>query len=779
MISPERGLRTYPHGEVEPKWQSAWETAALFHSEPSAQKPSWTVIELPPFANGTLHLGHVRNYTIGDVSARFRRMAGFNVLYTSGFDSFGLPNELAAEAAERHPKDLADEIIQQMRGQFVRLGLSHDTRRIIGNHDEGFYGWIQWVFLKLFELDLAYRVPGPVNWCPSCRITLADSLVTEGACWRCRGRVETRLVKCWLVRESSFANDMLDTLGRLEGWPDKIKKIHVEWIGRQRGVTVRLQGGVEGRPVELTVFVAHACLLPCARAVAVAPEHEILRELAAAGLLSEAEQAAVDQLIRTPSWAARNEKTASDSFASRVLTRIKLLEPTGGAALPLLVCGDLDVRHQHGAILLFPAHVRADAQRVAGLGLDEHPILASTSGTESPFDWQLSWLYVAGTPYAGQSAAEGDRLLTAELARLEVGAQATCFRLRDWNIARQRYWGPPIPIVHCGACGMVPVPENQLPVLLPLDVDFKAGGNPLETHPTFKQTNCPRCARPAQRDTDTLETYSSPWWYHWNCKGTRTESPFDQAEARLYMPVDLMVGGEDQARTCFFHVRMMARALHAAGVVEHTEPIDTLLAIGMVRMDGRKMSKTEGNTVDPSDMISRYGADALRFAVLAAAAPANDLNWHEDLVHNAHLFLTNVWDYARTPGLRECQQDWEAFVGLPPIGNPWLARPVAAAVTRVTRALEQHQYHQATLNLKKLFDRIRNTPGGSDGLSKGSVLADQAAAFNVFLRLLAPLCPHIAEELWAQLRGRQMIMQARWPGPVVARVVRNPVHSTV
>ncbi len=769
----------YPFTQFEPEWERRWEEACLFHSEPVVDRPNWVVIELPPFANGNLHLGHVRNYTMGDVCARFRRMAGFNVLYTSGFDSFGLPNELAAQEARRHPKDLAEEVMAKMRQQFVRLGLSHDTRRIIGNHDEGFYGWVQWVFLRLFELGLAYRRRGPVNWCTVCEITLADSLALGGECWRCGNPVETRWFEQWLVRESEFADDMLDGLNRLKHWPLKIKRIHADWIGRRAGAEVRF-ALKEFSGCALTAFVAHPSLLPSAALIGLAPDHPVLSELDRAGLIPPKVREALASVAQSARPAGDQARAAVQATAQDVvMLGLHAIHPLTDALVPLAVCAGLDLRSHDGVVVLFPAHLRADSKLAAIVGIRCEPILKSPTGALDPYEWDESWIYAdSAGPLAGRTTREGETYVLDELQRRNAGGPAVRYRLRDWNIARQRYWGPPIPIIHCPSCGAVAVPDDQLPVLLPLDIDLEPHGNPLDRHPAFAKTTCPKCAGPARRDTDTLETYCSPWWYHWNSKRTTTADPFDKEEARLYMPVNIMIGGEDQARTCFFHLRMMARALKRAGATEYDEPIQTLLAIGMVKMGGRKMSKTEGNTVDPAEAVDRYGADALRAAILGAAAPENDFNWSDTLVRQSHAFLNRVWQFhLRLAGQINFNTPTEELrIDSSYSLSRKLSHQVDTAISRTTEAMCGNSFHLVASNLALLFERIEAYE--QEALKRRKALDDRdrtalTAAFHIFLRMLTPLCPHISEEIWARLGAAGMIAQAPWPGALPSRPQRE------
>ncbi|HVE87025.1 MAG TPA: class I tRNA ligase family protein, partial [Myxococcales bacterium] len=713
----------YPFERFEPTWQERWEAEKLFQADRDERRPKWFIMELPPFANGKLHLGHVRNYVIADASARFRRMAGFNVMYTTGFDSFGLPNENAARDAGVHPRVLAEQCMEEMRRAFVRLGLSHDTRRIIAVHDPAYYKWVQWVFLRLVEAGLAFRKKAKVNWCATCATALADSLVDGGSCWRCGQPVEGRVTEQWFVREEGFADALLAGYANLDGWPETVKRIQVDWIGRREGVEARFEvAGMDGPGI--SVFLEEPALVPAVRFVAVGPGHPVLEDLRGRGLLSPEEAGALEDQERW-SLATREARRQSLNGGGAVLLRTRVRHPLDGAELPLLVLESLD--RYDGAAAGCPDRVQADRRIAEELGLPLH----------TPAD-------PPGT----------DEAVLAALAASGRGGKAVRYRLRDWNIARQRYWGTPVPIVHCSTCGAVPVKDEDLPVLLPEDVSLDAPGNPLEIHPTYAAASCPRCGAPARRDTDTLEAYSSPWWYHWNCRtlGLPGDNPFDPADTRYWMPVDLMVGGIDQSRTCFFHTRMVDRALKQMGHTLHDEPVTGLLAIGMVKRDGRKMSKSAGNLVDPDALARVYGVDALRMGVLGAAAPQNDMSWSDQGVKQAHDLLTGLWRF-----LTE-RREWLRLDGVVPEGRievepgtalrGKLAGWLGTGARRITSNLARNDLHLSVKNLTFLFERLvqferdaRARTGAMDPKDARAL----AVGAGALLRLLAPLAPHIAE----------------------------------
>jgi leucyl-tRNA synthetase len=766
--------QSLPFSEYEPFWQNRWEEARIFQTDPVPDKPNWVVIELPPFANGSLHLGHVRNYVMADVAARFRRMAGYNVLYTSGFDSYGLPNELAAREKGRHPQDLAEEVMDEMRRDFLRLGLSHDTRRIIGYHEPQYYRWVQWVFLKLYELGLAYKQEGLVNWCKSCALTLADSLVEQGNCWRCGNKVETRTMAQWLVNESAFADEMLEGLPKLKNWSEKIKKIHVGWIGRREGATARFSV-LEAAGTEFDVFTNQPALLPGAGFIALAPMHPLVTLLSEKNLIP-AEALREIQNFRESGLAIRPVVPGSVQSAELAPLRlgVSAVNPINGESLPVVISFALDLRSGNGVSVGFPAHIRADNALAQQLGIEPKQILkpaaADKNENKSPFDWDDSWLMLAPPELEGVPAREAASGIIKILEDKEKGKASVSYRLRDWNIARQRYWGPPVPIVFCASCGVLPVPEESLPVVLPYDVDFMGDGNPLEKSTEFVQTTCFKCGGAARRETDTLEAYSSPWWYHWNCKRMTTEDPFDKRETSWWHPVDLMIGGEDQARTCFFHIRMMARALKRAGVVEYDEPVDNLLAIGMVKTGGKKMSKSAGNTVEPFSLVGKYGTDALRFSMMAGASPESDLNWSDVNLKQTYAFLNKVWSFGKIISGHEAVT-FEKLSGEDErIDESYslsrkLSHQLQTAVERTTDAYRRNNFHLAASNLGFLFSRIEtyfeeavNRRGSPDERD----LKTLAVAFKGFLKMLAPLCPHIAEQLWAECGGRGFMAQASW-----------------
>jgi leucyl-tRNA synthetase len=670
---------------MDRKWQDRWAAAQAFVRRPDG-KPKWYVMELPPFTTGGLHLGHARNYVLADAGVRFRRMAGYDVLYTTGYDSFGLPSELAARESGLHPADLVEDCIISMGIALRQLGLSHDTNRITPYHHPEFYRWVQWVFLRLLEAGHCERREEPVLWCTTCDASLAESLLDDDSCWRCRTPATKRTIPQWFVKEAHFAEALLAGLDDLTGWPETVRRIHADWIGRRTGRMVRFETD-DGRDVD--VFAEDNVTFASAAAIGLPLDHA----LAGVAQLKEPETGLVLPTATVP----------------------ERLLPAADIAIPL----------------------------VPGLNPAVDRIIADMALVDK------GW---------GQEPR---------------GKPETIYRLRDWSIARQRYWGPPVPVVHCPTCGIVPVPEDTLPVLLPR-LDLKGAGNPLASDPEFLRVECPQCRGEATRDSDTFEAYSSPWWYHWTCMESSDGTPFDRERAARALPVDVMIGGNDQIRSCFFHVRMIAKALASVGVVDVKEPVDCLIAIGMIRHDGQKMSKSAGNAIVLDDLIAIHGADAIRMAVLAAAAPERDANWSDGTLNHFNAFLARTARFGRTLKERHAKGDVgdENTRGL----RQKLSRWVEAASENVTQNFIRHHYHLIPRNLEMLFDRIDQF---SRKVGVDCCRADEAAlqgAWSVFLKLLSPLAPHLAEELW-ELQGHTgFISHADWPLKVPAKT-RHALQS--
>lgn len=708
------GIGPYRPREIEARWQEVWQKTEVFHAEAVPSRPKWFVMDLPPFANGSLHLGHVRNYAIGDASARFHRQLGYSVLYPSGFDTFGLPSESAAAAEGCHPKALTDRCVESITGQFVRLGLSHDPRRITDYCIPEFYRWVQWVFVTLWRNGYAYRADRDVNWCAHCETTVEDGLVTDaGGCWRCGEPVETRSLEQWFVRETAVVDEVLATLDGLDGWSKKVKDIQRRLVGRAEGVEVTLD--LADGSGSVTVFEAEPALLDGARYVAVSRDHPLAARVAPAAL---PERRRVEPADGPKHGHAARRGVYAD--VSAVPVGVAAVDPASGRTLPVVVVTPWTNRHADAAFGV-PGARSVDATVATRLGLDAD---------------------AAAVPFGAERVVPAVRYV-----------------LRDWQMSCQRYWGAPVPAVHCPGCGPVPVPDDELPVLLPLDVDTTRGtDNALAHDARFRATTCPSCGGPAERDTDTLGAYSSPWWYTWCAMQPGADDPFTDPGSRSWQPVDLMVGGLDQSTTCFFHLRTTARMLAALGVVDHVEPVTGLLAIGMLQQDGVKMSKSGANAVTAEDLVAEYGADALRLAVLGAAAPGNAFEWSMQHVRRRRAWLGKVWDL--TFEVLAAAGEAPAEPAAPATKRQrQLDRAVSAAATRVTSALHRNAYHFAIAELTTLYDRLADFRRDATAADAHHLLG----GLQVLVQLLGPLAPHVAEELWSALGGETPLASGGWP----------------
>ena len=684
-----RASRDYGYEEF---WQKRWAAAELFTAATRPGDPKYFIVELPPFANGRLHLGHVRNYTLGDVVARFRRAAGWRVHYTTGFDAFGLPIENAAREEGCSPADLVARNSAAMAVQLRRLGLSHDPTRVLSDHEPRYYRWVQWVFRALLVNNLAYRSKAPVNWCPQCATTLADNLVERDRCWRCESQIERVEMHRWFIRETSLVDGLVDNVD-IEAWPDTIKRIHRDWIGLRRGT--EFDARVDGRDAVVRVFLEDGRSWAQVSGVGVAGNHEVVANL---GLSERIERG-----------------------GAPVDTGHTVRNPLTGRALPLLAV-DPSMVDETLSVLLFDGSTDLSHASHASAG-------------------RPSWRS----------------------------------RLRDWDIARPRAWGTPVPVVHCAVCGDVPVPEDALPVLLPDDIDLRQPGNPLERMEGFVATVCPRCTGPARRDTDTLEAYSSPWWYYLICQEPGSATPFAGKGVADWMPVDLMIGGIDQARTCFFHLRTMAEALTRLGIVNERAPVRGLIAVGMVKLDGRKMSKTAGNVVDPAALIARYGTDAVRLAMMSAAAPSQDVQWRDNIVANAAHLLGRLRRLVEAIG-RCAPHQAETGHAAAPAGAAGrkVMQWIAAAEGRAAAAYERAAPHVAIQQIERLLDALSRKHAELAAEPAVAVEATRAVIF-----MLAPVAPHLAEELWQRCGGPDLVASSAWPAAREACAVSTRVAGKV
>jgi leucyl-tRNA synthetase len=761
----------YDPAAVEARWQARWASDRAYAVEVDPTKPPYYVLEMFPYPSGRIHMGHVRNYTIGDVIARQRRMLGHQVLHPMGWDAFGLPAENAAIKHKAHPARWTYDNIAYMRGQLKGLGLSYDWDREVATCHPGYYRWEQQIFLQLLERDLAYRKRSRVNWCDSCGTVLANEQVVDGRCWRCEAVVEERDLEQWFLRITRYADELLKDLDRLAGWPERVVTMQRNWIGRSVGAEVAFP--LEDREGEIPVFTTRPDTLFGVTFVTLAPEHPLVASLVA-GAPHEATVAAFAAKLRGLGGAERS------AGKEGVFTGAYCRHPLTGARLPIWVANFVLMGYGTGAVMAVPAHDQRDFEFARAYGLPVRVVIQPEGDSLDPLTMTAAWegpgrLVDSGECSGVPNEAAKERV-TALVASQGRGRATVTYRLRDWGISRQRYWGTPIPVVYCTPCGIVPVALADLPVELPEDVVLTgSGGSPLAAHPAFVNTTCPRCGEPARRETDTLDTFvESSWYFLRYCSPRNDTEPFARDEAHYWMRdrgVDQYIGGIEHAVLHLLYARFFTKLLRDLGYLQLDEPFANLLTQGMVIKDGAKMSKSKGNVVDPDYLIERYGADTARLFCLFAAPPEKDLDWSDQGVEGMSRFLHRLWRVVQ--GLR------------PTLATP--GAPLPASLTPGDRVLHRLTHRTIERVTADVVDRLHfNTAiAAVMELLTGMTAATDAAppvlreAVDTAIVLLAPFVPHIASELWEVVGHTTRLDTAAWPSVDPAALVQDEIELPV
>ncbi|HEX8482346.1 MAG TPA: leucine--tRNA ligase [Allosphingosinicella sp.] len=809
--------------EADARWQQVWEENGTFHASGDGARPRAYILEMFPYPSGRIHIGHVRNYVMGDVLARYKRMNGFDVLHPMGWDAFGMPAENAAMEKKVHPGDWTRSNIDTMRAQLKLLGFAIDWTREFATCDPSYYGHEQALFLDLHEAGLVYRKQSEVNWDPVDMTVLANEQVIDGRGWRSGALVERRKLSQWFLKITDFAEDLLDGLGRLDQWPDKVRLMQENWIGKSQGMrfTFRLETplpareglGVGGERSELTgselrppsaeptpgpslsgrgadsfeVFTTRPDTIFGASFAATAPDHPIALALAQE---NEALAAFIAECKKGGTTAAELETAEKKGFD----TGIRVVHPLDpDRTLPLYVANFVLMDYGTGAIFGCPAHDQRDLDFARKYGLPVTRVVApSPEEAEDP---------IGDEAYSGPGRLVNSRFLdglTAQDAIREVIARAeaegwgegtTVWRLRDWGVSRQRYWGTPIPIVHCESCGPVAVPRDQLPVILPEDIDFETPGNPLDRHPTWAKADCPGCGGPARRETDTLDTFVDSSWYFIRFASQPADAPFDRAEAERWLPVDQYIGGVEHAILHLLYARFWTRALQRIGKLDVEEPFRGLFTQGMVthatfqdaagrwltpdeaeshegpvtRGRVEKMSKSKRNTVDPEPIVDQYGADAVRWFMLSDSPPERDLEWSEAGIQGSWRFVQRIWRLAA----EEAERGSSTWLG--DGDDPALERKVHRAIAAVGANIEALAFNKAVANLYELTNALEKAPHSPS----------RSKAVETLIRLAAPMVPHLAEEAWVALGREGLVAEAEWPAADPALLVEEEVTIAV
>lgn len=747
----------YNPAEIEKKWQDAWYATNAFHTHADEGKEKYYVLEMFPYPSGNLHMGHVRNYAIGDVIARFMTMRGYNVLHPMGWDAFGMPAENAAIQRNIHPAKWTYSNIENMKKQQNKLGLSYDWEREVTTCSEDYYRFTQELFLLFMERGLAYKKEAKVNWCENCGTVLANEQVVDGCCWRCDTPVIKKNLSQWFLKITSYADRLLNDLELLKGWPERVKTMQKNWIGRSEGTEFKF--GVKELPEEtISVYTTRVDTVYGVSYVVLAPEHPLVEKI----IEGKKEADAVRQFVEEMRNVNELDRTSEDVEKVGLFTGGYAIHPLTGEEVPIWVANYVLVDYGTGAVMGVPGHDERDFLFARKYNLPIHVVV--TDGTSDTIPEKLDDAYtedgilINSGEFNGLTSAEARRKITEKMQEQGIGEAHVNYRLRDWLISRQRYWGVPIPVVYCPHCGMVPVPKEDLPVRLPTDVDFnsKAAVSPLETNEEFLFTACPKCGKKARRETDTMDTFIDSSWYFLRYTDPKNDrEPFSKDKANYWMNVDQYIGGIEHAILHLLYSRFFTKVLHDAGMTEAVEPFDKLLTQGMVLKDGSKMSKSKGNVVSPEELVAQYGADTARLFTLFAAPPERDLEWSDRGVEGAFRFLNRVWRivgrYLEMPTQeRELTSE-----------DKDLRRETHRVLEKVTSDLDgRYNFNTAISSIMELVnalhdyaERVKDIP---DRLRR-EVLRN-------LVILLAPFTPHIAEELWQALGEQEKsVHEASWP----------------
>jgi leucyl-tRNA synthetase len=780
-MADDKELR-YDPAAIEEKWLKRWAAdPKLYAAEPAeSNKPKYYVLEMLPYPSGQLHMGHVRNYAIGDALARQMWMRGYNVLHPMGWDAFGLPAENAALKNNTPPREWTLANIAAMKRQMLRLGLSYDWATEVTTCLPEYYRWNQWFFLRMVEKGLVYRKKSKVNWCRECATVLANEQVVDGCCWRHEEtKVEQRDLEQWFLRITAYAQELLDGLDKLDGWPEKVRTMQRNWIGRSEGTEVDffLDGnagpstplGAKNAPssaqddksVRIRVFTTRVDTIFGATSVQLAPQHALVAEFTA---VNPELKTQVDELLEQQ----KKAREAGDLGAIEkhgIPTGRFAINPYNGERVPIWVANYILADYGTGAIMSVPGHDERDFEFATKYGL---PIVQVIKPADAATDETLPFcsedgVLVNSGEYNGLSCVDAEKKLQEIAAAKGFGEAKVTFRLKDWGVSRQRYWGTPIPMIHCEKDGLVPVPDEQLPVVLPPQIEItQQGGSPLSRAPEFLNTTCPKCGGPAKRETDTMDTFvDSSWYFYRYTDAKNANAPFDPATAQYWFPIDQYIGGVEHAILHLIYSRFWTKVMRDLGLIVNDEPARRLFTQGMVIKDGSKMSKSKGNVVSPDEMVARYGADATRMYALFAAPPDRDLDWQEDGVAGVSRFLARVWRLATkyAPLARAGRgQKMEAPTGL----SLKLLRKLHQTIAKITQDFEG-RWHFNTC-VAAIMELVNDLQGADAQLAAGEVSAPvMLELLRSLVLLLAPFAPYLAAELWEELGEEGSVLRASWP----------------
>ena len=751
----------YDFKSIEKKWQERWEEKGTYKVYESESKPKYYCLEMFPYPSGRLHMGHVRNYSIGDVIARFKKMRGYNVLHPMGWDAFGLPAENAAIKHGVHPSKWTRENISNMKKQLMELGFSYDWDREVASCDPDYYKWTQWIFLKLYEKGLAYKKKSPVNWCPSCATVLANEQVVDSACERCGTLVGKRELSQWFFKITEYADRLLSDLEKLDGWPDGVKIMQDNWIGRSEGVEIVFTAEETGD--EIPIFTTRQDTIYGVTYMVLAPEHPLVRKLTK----GTAYEDDVNEFIKSMAEYTDDMRTSDETEKFGIFTGQYAVNPINNERVPIWITNYVLMEYGTGAVMGVPAHDQRDFEFAKKYGIPIKVVIQPKEGDKF-INENIGEAFIddgimdASGPFNGLSNIEGLEKVADYIEEMGIGEKKVNYRLRDWLISRQRYWGAPIPIVYCDNCGIVPIPEKDLPVILPENIEFDPDGDsPLAQYKKFLNTTCPSCGNTAKREADTMDTFvCSSWYFLRFADPCCDEHPFRREIADYWMPVDQYIGGVEHAILHLMYARFFTKALYDMGLLESEEPFSNLLTQGMVIKDGAKMSKSKGNIISPEEIINKYGADTARLFILFAAPPERDLDWSDQGVEGAYRFLNRVWRLVNE--LLPLNTDKPDKVRYKDFndGEKELLYVSNYTIKKITQDIEERfHFNTAVSSIMELVNTLYE--------HKDKVMEENewilGHTIESLLILMAPFAPHITEELWENIGNQESIHLSEWP----------------
>lgn len=750
--------------EIEKKWQKIWDDSKAFKTPDVSDKPKYYALSMFPYPSGKLHMGHVRNYTITDVIARFKKANGFNVLHPIGWDSFGLPAENAAMKHHVDPETWTDENIAYMKKQLKMLGLSYDWDREVATCKPEYYKWTQWLFLQLYKKGLVYKKEAAVNWCNECGTVLANEQVIDGKCWRCDSTVEKKYLSQWFIKITDYADVLLEDLDKLTGWGDNVKTMQANWIGKSKGAIFKFPvvDAPNGETIEVPVYTTRPDTVFGITYLVVAPEYKDIEKLT-----TPENQKAVEEYRANARKMSEIERLSTERVKTGVPLGTHCKNPFNGEIFPLWTADYALVEYGTGAVMAVPTHDTRDFAFAKKYKLPMKVVIAPENNTNLDVDAMTDAYTEAGVlvnsgEFNGIKNNKAKKAITQWAVDKGFGEFKTQYRLRDWLISRQRYWGAPIPVVYCDKCGIQPVPEDKLPVLLPKDVDFSVvGKSPITTSKTFKDTVCPVCGRHAVRETDTMDTFVCSSWYYLRYSDARNDKEcFNKDKVNHWLPVDQYVGGIEHAILHLLYSRFFTKALRDCGLLDFDEPFKNLLTQGMVLKDGSKMSKSKGNTVDPDEIFENYGADTARLFILSDSPPARDFDWSDAGVEGCYKFLNRVWRLVST-NQDNITLDYKLNFPLEK-SNDDLVRNVHIAIKGITNDISNDfQFNTVISKYRELTNAIY------DWQAKKSNLTDedkQVLSFAIIslIKLMSPVAVHLTEEAWHDLGAKTSIHDEPW-----------------